>query len=276
MAGQRFLVIGGEYADTSFTDPAPGTSLETHGPYDETEARNIWRSLTGKTVDNAMVRYFLKGADEVNGKIYWVVGGEYADSAFSQLAKGATLEVYGPFEKWEALGFWRGVTGKTVDNAMVRYDIRKNYDPKRDGAGAAPLPTTKNAAGGAVTKWIEIGASPQIVFDFVADGVNWPKFAVRNLPSLKPDGGGWAVVASPAGWQRLEIKADRPRGVFDYTLIGRSGRPWSIPARVVPAGGGAVVMMTFSRPEAMPEAEFQAGLKNVDDEMAALKRTLQG
>lgn len=30
-----------------------------------------------------------------------------------------------------------------VDNAMVRYDIHKNYDPKRDGAGSAPLPVAK-------------------------------------------------------------------------------------------------------------------------------------
>ncbi|MBM3514671.1 MAG: DUF4170 domain-containing protein, partial [Alphaproteobacteria bacterium] len=243
--------------------------------FEETEARNLWRSLTGKTVDNAMVRYFLKSADEVNGKIYWVVGGEYSDSTFSQLAPGAALDVYGPFEKWEALGFWRGVTGKTVDNAMVRYDIRKNYDPKVHGAGAAPLPAAKNAAGGAVTKWMEIASAPVTVFDFLADGSNWPKFAMRNLPSVNQDGGGWAVVSSPAGWQRLEIKADRARGVLDYTLIGRSGRPWSIPARVVPAGGGAVVMMTFSRPESMSEAEFQAGLKNVDDEFAALKKILQ-
>jgi hypothetical protein len=274
MAAAQFFVIGGEYADTAFTEPAPGTTLERHRPFNEAEARNLWRSLTGKTVDNAMVRYFLKSADEVNGKIYWVVGGEYADSAFSKLAAGATLEVFGPFEKWEALGFWRGVTGKTVDNAMVRYDIRKNYDPKRDGAGAAPLPAVKTVAGGAVTKWIEIGAAPQSVFDFVADGANWPKFAVRNLPSLKSDGGGWAVVNSPAGWQRLEIKADRTRGVFDYALIGRSGNLWSVPARVVPAGGGAVVMMTFSRPEGMSEADFQAGLKNVDEELAALKKSL--
>lgn len=211
MAAARFFVVGGEYADTSFTEPAAGTTLERHGPFEETEARNLWRSLTGKT----------------------------------------------------------------VDNAMVRYDIRKNYDPKVHGAGAAPLPAAKNAAGGAVTKWTEIASAPVTVFDFLADGSNWPKFAMRNLLSVKQDGGGWAVVSSPAGWQRLEIKADRARGVLDYTLIGRSGRPWSIPARVVPAGGGAVVMMTFSRPEAMSEAEFQAGLKNVDDEFAALKKILQ-
>ncbi|MDX2221846.1 MAG: DUF4170 domain-containing protein [Rhodospirillaceae bacterium] len=129
MAAQRFYVIGGEYADTSFTEPAAGAVIEKHGPFSEREAKDFWRAITGKTVDNAMVRYVLKAEDEVIGKIYWVVGGEYADSNFSTPAKGKKLEVYGPFEKWEALGFWRGLTSKSVDDAMVRYDIRKNYNP---------------------------------------------------------------------------------------------------------------------------------------------------
>jgi len=154
MAQQRFYVIGGEYADTSFTEPAPGATIETHGPFSEREAKDFWRSITGQTVDNAMVRYFLKAEEQVVGKIYWVVGGEYADSQFTKLAPGKQLEVYGPFEKWEALGFWRGLTSKTVDDAMVRYDIRKNFSP--DGA-AAPEPKGSTAKPG--SKSIEVNLS---------------------------------------------------------------------------------------------------------------------
>jgi hypothetical protein len=140
MSGQSFLVIGGEYADTSFTEPAAGTKLETYGPCSEREAKVIWRDLTGRTVDNAMVRYFIKAADEVIGKIYWVVGGEYADSKFTKLALGKQLEVYGPFDK-------------TVGDAMVRYDLRKNYDPEGGGQMAA------NPGGGPVTTTIDIKLS---------------------------------------------------------------------------------------------------------------------
>lgn len=128
MANQKFYVIGGEYADTSFEQIAGGGEPEMHGPFTEREAKEFWRTITGKTVDNAMVRYFLKAEEEINGKIYWVVGGEYADTSFTKVADGAELEVYGPFEKWEALGFWRGITAKSVDNALVRYDIRKHWD----------------------------------------------------------------------------------------------------------------------------------------------------
>ena len=127
MPDQKFFVIGGEYADTSFEKIADGKELEEYGPFPEREAKEFWRNITGKTVDNAMVRYFLKAAEEINSKIYWVVGGEYADTSFTSLAPGKELEVYGPLEKWEALGFWRGITSKSVDDALVRYDIREHW-----------------------------------------------------------------------------------------------------------------------------------------------------
>lgn len=128
MAQQSYYVVGGEYADTSFESLVGEAELEVHGPFSEEEATEFWRGITAKTVDNAMVRYVLKAEEEVLGKIYWVVGGEYADTSFTAAAVGKELESYGPFEKWEALGFWRGITSKTVDDALVRYDIRKHWD----------------------------------------------------------------------------------------------------------------------------------------------------
>ena len=127
MPEQKFFVIGGEYADTSFEQIAGGGDPEIYGPFLEREAKEFWRGITGKTIDNAMVRYMLKAAEEINGKIYWVVGGEYADTSFTKIVAGKELEVYGPFESREALGFWRGITSKTVDDALVRYDIRENW-----------------------------------------------------------------------------------------------------------------------------------------------------
>lgn len=127
MVTQNFYVVGGEYADTSFESLAGGKELEVHGPFPEVEAKEFWRSITAKTVDNAMVRYVLRAEDEVAGKIYWIVGGEYADTTFTEPANGKKIESYGPFEKGEAMDFWRSITGKTVDDALARYDIRKHW-----------------------------------------------------------------------------------------------------------------------------------------------------
>lgn len=123
MSEQKFYVVGGEYADTAFTTPAPGAELETHGPFTEKEAHDFWRDITGKTVDNAMVRYVVRAAEDLAGKTYYVVGGEYADTSFTQMAPGKELEVYGPFERSQAMDFWRGITSQTVDSALHRYDI---------------------------------------------------------------------------------------------------------------------------------------------------------
>lgn len=123
MSEQKFYVVGGEYADTAFTTPAPGAELETHGPFTEKEAHDFWRDITGKTVDNAMVRYVVRAAEDLAGKTYYVVGGEYADTSFTQMAPGKEMEVYGPFERSQAMDFWRGITSQTVDSALHRYDI---------------------------------------------------------------------------------------------------------------------------------------------------------
>ena len=123
MADGKFYVVGGEYADTSFAKIASGQEEQRFGPYSEREARDIWRAMTGQTVDNALVRYRIRPEAEVTGEAWYVAGGEYADTDFSHIAPGQKLESYGPFPRPEALAVWRALTGKTVDNCMVRYDI---------------------------------------------------------------------------------------------------------------------------------------------------------
>jgi hypothetical protein len=123
MASRTYYVIGGEYADTNFDVIAPGTTEERYGPFSEKEAHDTWRALTGKTVDNALVRYRIKPGDEVSDQVWFVAGGEYADVDFARIAPGQKLETYGPFVRAEALAVWRAITAKTVDSALTRYDI---------------------------------------------------------------------------------------------------------------------------------------------------------
>jgi hypothetical protein len=123
MSEGKFYVVGGEYADTGFAVIANGLEEQRFGPYTEREARDIWRAMTGQTVDNALVRYRIRPEAEILGETWYVVGGEYADTDFCTLAPGHKLESYGPFPRPEAVAVWRALTGKTVDNAMVRYNI---------------------------------------------------------------------------------------------------------------------------------------------------------
>lgn len=119
----KYYVVGGEYADTSFSTIVTGKAEEIYGPFNEREAHDHWRAITGKTVDNAMVRYRIRPDEQLRGKAYYVVGGEYADTSFTTIVAGRKPEIYGPYTRQEALDHWRAVTGKTVDSAMTRYDI---------------------------------------------------------------------------------------------------------------------------------------------------------
>jgi len=277
MAVQRFYVVGGEYADTAFTTPAPGTQLETRGPFTEREAKVCWRELTGKTVDNAMVRFFLRAEEEINtGKTFWVVGGEYADSSFTKMQTGKELEVYGPFDKWDAaLGFWRGMTSKSVDDALVRYDIRENYQPGDSPVGQRAV-KAKPRLQPTETKSIAIAATPEKVFAFLMDGANWPKWAIHNVKAVTPRAAGIWNLQTARGQGQLTLKGDAANGIIDEVFVDADGNAWNVPGRVVAAGGGAVVVMTFTKPSGVNDNQFFQGMAQMDDELETLKRVIEG
>jgi hypothetical protein len=55
---------------------------------------------------------------------YWVVGGEYKDATFTEIAEGTIEERHGPFATYdEAHKLWAARAWATVDNAMMRFRI---------------------------------------------------------------------------------------------------------------------------------------------------------
>jgi len=74
---------------------------------------------------------------------YWVVGGEYCDTSFKNLAPGAMEERHGPFKSYrEAYQAWQSRARATIDDATVRFHIVE------DGAGADRKPRIKLRAAG--------------------------------------------------------------------------------------------------------------------------------
>ncbi len=57
-------------------------------------------------------------------KRYWVVGGEYRDTRFKELAAGRTEERFGPHRLYaEARREWQNRTMASIDNVHRRYVI---------------------------------------------------------------------------------------------------------------------------------------------------------
>jgi hypothetical protein len=56
--------------------------------------------------------------------MFWVCGGEWADTKFESLIPGSKVELYGPFETKEAAyDEWRAKTWINVDNCHHRLKI---------------------------------------------------------------------------------------------------------------------------------------------------------
>ena len=119
---KTYWVIGGEYVDTDFVKIAGGGEPERHGPYSTyDEAKEGWAHLSWEHIDDAHVRYTI---DTEDARAYWVVGGEYADTGFEELAHGGEEERYGPFPSYnEAQALWQQMSWKHIDDAHIRYRI---------------------------------------------------------------------------------------------------------------------------------------------------------
>jgi hypothetical protein len=60
---------------------------------------------------------------------YWVVGGEYSDAGFREIAPGKAEERLGPFETYEeAHKAWAARAWATVDDALTRFRIVGDAD----------------------------------------------------------------------------------------------------------------------------------------------------
>lgn len=57
---------------------------------------------------------------------YWVVGGEYTDTEFREIAGGGAPERYGPYTDYDkARKTWAALSMAQIDNAHVRYSIER-------------------------------------------------------------------------------------------------------------------------------------------------------
>lgn len=121
---QQYWVVGGAYSDTKFTEFAKGEQERRFGPFEsEDEAREMWSGLSMAAVDDCHVRYQIVCE---GGSSFWVVGGQYADTQFRKLARGASEERFGPFTKYtDAMEVWRGKAWATVDDGFARYRIEE-------------------------------------------------------------------------------------------------------------------------------------------------------
>ena len=131
----------------------------------------------------------------------------------------------------------------------------------------------KNIARSAI-KSVDIPASPDKVFAFLANPMNWPQYAVVNLRSVSPGQDGWFRAVTKFGEGALKVNAVKELGVFDHIWKDPQAT-WQVFSRVVPNGEGATVMMTLFQPAVMTDRQFDEAMEEMEKEMKKLKEILE-
>lgn len=131
-----------------------------------------------------------------------------------------------------------------------------------------------NAIVRSAIKSADIQAAPEKVYAFLADPLNWPKYAVVNLRSVSPGQNGWFKAVTKFGEGELRVTGVKEFGLFDHVWKDPQAT-WQVYGRVVPNGDGSTVMMTLFKPRVMSDELFDHSMKEMDIEMAKLKEILE-
>ena len=97
-------------------------------------------------------------------------------------------------------------------------------------------------------KTVEIQRDPAAVFAFLADGANWPRYAIHNILAISPASEGDWLIETPRGQGRLRLHPDATQGILDHEFIDPREGIWEVAARVVPVGDHALFVMCLPKP----------------------------
>ncbi len=117
-------------------------------------------------------------------------------------------------------------------------------------------------------------ATPEEVFDYMADIRNWPEFTDFAESVRKGDGDSW-IIYSPQGPVLLEPDFERDRGLLDSTVTLPSGEQVFIPYRVVPNGEGAELVMTNFQASGDSDEAYAEQLDWMKKELENVKRIVE-
>lgn len=125
-----------------------------------------------------------------------------------------------------------------------------------------------------ITKSIDLRVAPDLAYAYLSDLMNWPKWAIVNMRSVRPRLDGWYETETRQGRGQLKLQANKQFGLLDHIWKDPQAS-WTVPARLVANGEGCTFMMTFFQPPAMDDAAFDAASQEVEKELSKLKEILE-
>jgi hypothetical protein len=115
------------------------------------------------------------------------------------------------------------------------------------------------------------------VYEFLADPMNFAKWAVNPGSTMSPlDGGDW-LVELPRGQSGIRFAPRNNFGVLDYEVFPVGGTHGPItPVRLVPNNGGCELLLLWLQRDGVTDEKFRSDAEWVQSDIQRLKTLLEG
>ncbi|RYE08023.1 MAG: SRPBCC family protein [Hyphomicrobiales bacterium] len=115
------------------------------------------------------------------------------------------------------------------------------------------------------------------VYEFLADPMNFARWATSPDGRMEPFGGGDWLVDLPRGRLVIRFAPRNNFGVLDYQVFapGEPGGPVT-PVRLIANGGGCELILVWMQRAGVPEEKFRSDAEWVASDLQRLKTLLEG
>lgn len=121
---------------------------------------------------------------------------------------------------------------------------------------------------------ISINSKPQVVYDFISNLENLPRWAPKTFPSIKEMNGEW-VVETQQGKIKVVLTERNNFGILDHHVKLTSGVEIYIPMRVIKNANGSEVMLTVFQTPEMTDEVFAKDVETVEKDLNHLKTIIE-
>jgi hypothetical protein len=122
---------------------------------------------------------------------------------------------------------------------------------------------------------ISINRDPKIVYEFVFNLENLPKWASKAFQSIKHVESEW-IAETPQGSAKVSLTHRNDFGVLDHHVsLSSLGVEVYIPMRVVQNGVGSEVIFTLFHTTHMTEEQFAQDMRMVEQDLKNLKNIIE-
>ena len=121
---------------------------------------------------------------------------------------------------------------------------------------------------------VSIRRDPKVVYEFVLNLENFPRWARSTFQSIKQLNGNW-VAETTQGSVTIDLTERNNFGILDHFVKLSSGAVIFVPMRVIKNGEGSEVIFTLFQTADMPDDKFAEDAKSVKQDLNVLKNLVE-